>query len=142
MSETRNLFRRLTSFALDHDVNEAIEAQHRVNGQCPDFAEGAYNLGILHYSQKRVDEAIAAYQHAIKLDPTYAKAHKNLGEIYVVQEKYDQARHHAYIAAKHGNTKLIDMMKRYLPEPEGDRMKSSEFRVIGLFDHLLTSRSI
>ncbi|MEE2993065.1 MAG: tetratricopeptide repeat protein [Gemmatimonadota bacterium] len=119
MAEKRNLFRRLTSFALDHDVNEAIEAQHRVNEQCPDFAEGAYNLGILYYSQKRVDEAIAAYQHAIKLDPTYAKAHKNLGEIYVVQEKYDQAWHHAYIAAKHGNTKLIDMLKRYLPEPEG-----------------------
>ena len=119
MAEKRNLFRRLTSFALDHDVNEAIEAQHRVNEQCPDFAEWAYNLGILYYSQKRVDEAIAAYQHAIKLDPTYAKAHKNLGEIYVVQEKYDQAWHHAYIAAKHGNTKLIDMLKRYLPEPEG-----------------------
>jgi len=149
LAEKRNLFRRLTSFALDHDVNEAIEAQHRVNEQCPDFAEGAYNLGILYYRQKRVDEAIAAYQHAIKLDPTYAKAHKNLGEIYVVQEKYDQACHHAYIAVKHGNTKLIDMLKRYLPESDGDRMKSSEFRVpssefrgIGLFAHLLTCRSI
>jgi tetratricopeptide (TPR) repeat protein len=149
LAEKRNLFRRLTSFALNHDVNEAIEAQHRVNEQCPDFAEGAYNLGILYYRQKRVDEAIAAYQHAIKLDPTYAKAHKNLGEIYVVQEKYDQAWHHAYIAVKHGNTKLIDMLKRYLPESEGDRMKSSEFRVpssefrgIGLFAHLLTCRSI
>jgi len=48
VAEKRNLFRRLESFALDHDVNEAREAQHRVNEQCPDFAEGAYNLGILY----------------------------------------------------------------------------------------------
>lgn len=118
MAEKRSLFRRLSSFALDHGVNEAIDAQKKVNEQAPDFAEGAYNLGILYYSQKRVDEAIDAYLHAIRLDPTYAKAHKNLGEIYVVQERYDEAWRHAYIAAKHGNAKLLDMLRRYLPEPD------------------------
>lgn len=126
MAGKRSLFRRLTGFALDHDVNKAIDAQQHVNEQVPDFAEGAYNLGILYYSQKRVDEAIEAYQQAIKLDPTYAKAHKNLGEIYAIQEKYDQAWHHAYIAAQHGNDKLLDMLKRYLPEPGKNAVTSDE----------------
>lgn len=120
MPPKRGLFRWLSSFALDQDVNRAIEAQTAVNEQFPDFAEGAYNLGILHYSQRRVDEAIAAYQHALALDPTYAKAHKNLGEIYVVQERYDLAWHHARLAAHYGNTKLIDMMRRYLEEPQDE----------------------
>ncbi len=126
MAGKRSLFRRLASFAVDHDVNKAIVAQRQVNEQVPDFAEGAYNLGILYYSQKRVDEAIEAYQQAIKLDPTYAKAHKNLGEIYVIQEKYDQAWHHAYIADQHGNTKLLDMLKRYLPEPKENEVTSDK----------------
>lgn len=113
----RGLFRWITSFALDHDVNRTIEAQRQVNAQFPDFAEGACNLGILYYSQKRVEEATAAYRHALKLDPTCAKAHKNLGEIYVVQEQYDLAWRHARLAAQYGNTKLIEMMRRYLEEP-------------------------
>jgi tetratricopeptide (TPR) repeat protein len=113
----RGFWRWLASFALDHDVNRAIDEQQGVNARFPDFAEGAYNLGILYYSQKRVDEAIAAYQHALKLDPTCARAHKNLGEIYVVQENYGLAWRHARLAARYGNTKLIDMMRRYLDEP-------------------------
>lgn len=126
MGEKRGLFRRLVSFAVDHDVNKAIDAQRQINEQIPDFAEGAYNLGILYYSQKRVDEAIEAYQQAIRLDPTYAKAHKNLGEIYVIQENYDQAWSHAYIAERHDNTKLIEMMRRYLPEPEEKAVTSEK----------------
>ena len=109
----RGLFRRLAEFALDHDVNQAVEAQEDVNVQFPDFAEGAYNVGILYYSQGRVDDAIAAYQHAIELDETYAKAHKNLGEIYVIQERYGLAWRHACIAEQHGNSNLIEMLKRY-----------------------------
>lgn len=118
MPPKRGLFRWLSSFALDQDVNRAVEAQTAVNEQFPDFAEGAYNLGILHYSQRRVDEAIAAYQQALTLDPTFAKAHKNLGEIYVVQERYDLAWQHARLATQYGNTKLLEMMRRYLEEPE------------------------
>ncbi|MBM3261981.1 MAG: tetratricopeptide repeat protein [candidate division Zixibacteria bacterium] len=113
----QGLFRWIASFALDHDVNRAIETQHEVNTQFPDFAEGVFNLGVLYYSQKRTDEAIMAYLHALALDPTFAKAHKNLGEIYVVQEQYELAWRHARLAARHGNTKLIEMMRRYLEEP-------------------------
>ena len=112
-AKKRGLFRWLSSFALDYDVNQAVERQTEVNDAFPDFAEGAYNLGILYYSQGQVDEAIAAYKHAIKLDPSYAKAHKNLGEIYVIQEQYSLAWDHAKIAETHGNTKLIEMLRRY-----------------------------
>jgi tetratricopeptide (TPR) repeat protein len=112
------LFRRLASFALDYDVNQAIKEQKRVNKAFPDSADGAYRLGILFYSQKRIDEAIEAYHHALRLDPSHARAHKNLGEIHVVQERYDLAWRHARLAHQNGDGRLLDMMRRYLPEPE------------------------
>lgn len=109
----KGLFRRLAEFALDYDVKQAVESQVTVNVQYPEFAEGAYNLGILYYSQGKVDAAIDAYEHAIKLDPSYAKAHKNLGEIYVIQDRYDLAWQHARAAEQSGNTKLVEMLSRY-----------------------------
>ena len=109
----KGFFRRLAEFAVDYDVKRAVESQVTVNVQYPEFAEGAYNLGILYYSQGKVEAAIDAYKHAIKLDGSYAKAHKNLGEIYIIQERYDLAWEHARAAEQSGNTKLVEMMSRY-----------------------------
>ncbi len=110
----KGVFRWLSEFALDKDVSDAVEAQKKVGESYPEFSEGHYNLGILHYSQGKVQEAIESYKKAIQIDPKNAKAHKNLGEIYAIQEQYDLAWKHAEIAESLGNSKLMDMLRRYL----------------------------
>ncbi len=109
----KGLFRRLVDFALDYDVNQAVDEQLSVNVQFPDNAEGACNLGILLYSQGKVDKAIAAYTRAIQLDGAFASAHRNLGEIFVVQKRYELAWHHARKAEATGDSRLSDMLNRY-----------------------------
>lgn len=115
--DDRDFIRNLAEFSLNYDVDSEIEAQKRFLRENPDSAKAYYNLGVLYYFQGRVEAAIDSYKKALEIDPNLSDAHKNLGEIYAVREQYDLAWSHAKAAERLGNTKLIEMLRRYLKEP-------------------------
>ncbi len=112
-----NFIRNLTDFSLNYDVDSEVETQKRFLRENPNSAKAYYNLGVLYYFQGKAEAAIDSYKQALKIDQRLADAHKNLGEIYAVREQYDLAWNHAKAAEKLGNTRLIEMLKRYLKEP-------------------------
>ena len=57
----------------------------------PKLAKAHYNLGIVLYDQKKLDEAIACFRRVIQLDPKYAYAYNNLGTALYDQKKLDEA---------------------------------------------------
>jgi tetratricopeptide (TPR) repeat protein len=115
--DDENFIRNLTEFSLNYDVDSEVETQKRFLRENPNSAKPYYNLGLLYYFQGKAEAAIDSYKQALKIDQRLADAHKNLGEIYAVREQYDLAWNHAKAAEKLGNTKLIEMLKRYLKEP-------------------------
>lgn len=112
-----NFIRSLTEFSLNYDVDSEVETQKRSLRENPNSAKTHYNLGVLYYFQGKVEAAIDSYKKALEIDPNLSDAHKNLGEIYTVREQYDLAWSHAKTAEKLGNTKLVEMLRRYLKEP-------------------------
>ena len=115
--DDKNFIRNLTEFSLNYDVDSEVETQKRFLRENPNTAKAHYNLGVLYYFQGKAEAAIDSYKQALEIDPNLSDAHKNIGEIYTVREQYDLAWSHATTAEKLGNTKLIEMLRRYLKEP-------------------------
>lgn len=113
----RNFIRNFTEFSLNYDVDSELETQTRFLRENLNSARAHYNLGVLYYFQGKAEAAIDSYKKALEIDPNLSDAHKNLGEIYAVRELYDLAWRHAKAAEKLGNTKLVEMLRRYLKEP-------------------------
>lgn len=66
----------------------------------PQFAEAAYNLGVIHFEQDQLEEARARFEEAIALRPGYTLAHNNLGNVLyrfgmprIATSHYRQALH-------------------------------------------------
>ncbi|MCI0454232.1 MAG: tetratricopeptide repeat protein [Candidatus Dadabacteria bacterium] len=115
--ENKSFIRGLTEFALNYDVESETETQKRLLEENPNNTRAHFNLGVLYYFHGKVEAAIDSYTKALEIDPNLSEAHKNLGEIYAVREQYDLAWKHAKSAEMLGNTKLIEMLRRYLKEP-------------------------
>ncbi|MER3446293.1 MAG: hypothetical protein C4291_05350 [Candidatus Dadabacteria bacterium] len=115
--DNRSFIHNLAEFSLNYDIDSEIETQKSFLRENPSSAKAHYNLGILYYFQGKVEAAIDLYKKALDIDPNLSDAHKNLGEIYALREQYDLAWSHAKAAERLGNTKLIEMLRRYLKEP-------------------------
>lgn len=109
----KNWLRKLVEFALDSDVNQAIDEQQRILRAAPESARAHYDLAVLHYSQGRVAEAVASCDRAIECDPMYAPAYRKLGEVFISAGDYEQAGRYAVIAADLGDNSLVEMFERY-----------------------------
>jgi tetratricopeptide (TPR) repeat protein len=107
------LVRGLVDFALNQDIAEEIDAQYRVLQSDPSSAAARLNLGMLFYSQGRVEDAIRELFIAIECDPSQGRAYRKLGEIYVGLGDYRQANVYARMAADRGDPKLLDAFRRY-----------------------------
>lgn len=105
--------RNLVEYALDRDVNIAIEQQQSILQTEPRSAKAHYDLGVLHYSQRRVAEAISEYEAAIECDPSFSCAYRRLGEVYINIGEYERAGQCALKAAELGDRALIEMFERY-----------------------------
>ena len=100
-------------FALDQDVNVEIEQQRRLLLANPRSAKAHFDLAVLYYSQRRVDEAIAEFEAAINCDPSFGRAYRKLGEVYVNLGDYERAGRYAVKAAEFGDNTLLEMFERY-----------------------------
>src|SRR5215216_2704375 len=109
----KGLLREFIEFALDQDVTREIEQQQSILRADPRSAKAHFDLGVLHYSQRRVDEAKAEYEAAIVCDPLFACAYRKLGEIYVNSGEYELAGQYALKAAENGDRTLLEMFERY-----------------------------
>ena len=105
--------RDLVNFALDQDVNVVIEEQQSILRSDPRSAKAHFDLGVLHYSQRRVAKAIESFEAAIECDPAYACAYRKLGEALINQGEYERAGQCALKAAEYGDRALVEMFERY-----------------------------
>ncbi|HKV38113.1 MAG TPA: tetratricopeptide repeat protein [Blastocatellia bacterium] len=113
MSAESSWVRDLVEFALDRDISEEIEAQLGILREYPELASAHFNLGVLYYSQRRLEDSIREYLMAIECDPTMGKAYRKLGEIYVGLDDCKQAGRYAVMAAERGDSALLDAFRRY-----------------------------
>jgi tetratricopeptide (TPR) repeat protein len=115
MLEDRNkgLVRGLVDFALNQDVAEEIKAQYRVLEGDPMCAAAHLNLGILFYSQGRIEDSLREFLMSIECDSSQGTAYRKLGEVYVGLADYAQAALYARMAADRGDTGLLEAFTRY-----------------------------
>lgn len=113
MKRRKTWLRRLVEFALDSDVNQAIDEQQRILQIAPGSARAHYDLAVLHYSQGRIAEAVASCDRALECDPGFAPAYRKLGEIFISAGDYEQAGRYALMAADLGDNSLVEMFERY-----------------------------
>jgi tetratricopeptide (TPR) repeat protein len=103
----------LVDFALNWDIAAEIGKQQDILGKQPTSAAARLNLGILFYSQGRVEDAIREILMSIECDPSQGRPYRKLGEIYVGLGDYDQAAIYARMAADRGDSKLLEAFERY-----------------------------
>src|SRR5262249_30738864 len=111
--ENRGVVRGLVDFALNQDIAAEIQAQQRVLETDPMSAKARLNLGILFYSQGRIEDAIRELLMSIECDPAQGRAFRKLGEVYVGLGDYGQAAIYARMAADRGDSKLLEAFERY-----------------------------
>jgi len=105
--------RGVVDFALNQDIALEIDAQQRVLETDPTSASERLNLGILFYSQGRIEDAMRELLMSIECDPSQGRAYRKLGEIYVGLGDYGQAAMYAGMAADRGDRKLLDAFERH-----------------------------
>ena len=111
-------FRQVTGQMLDAETERQIAEQQAALEKNPDWAEGYYHVAQLyrvhHYRQ---EEAKRLLLIALEKKPTLADAHAALGEIYIAEGDLERARQHAEFAARLGNDRLREQMRRHQALP-------------------------
>lgn len=115
MSEKpKPFFHQVAGQMLDAETGRHIAEQQAALEKNPDWAEGYYHLAQLyrvhHYRQ---DEAKRLLLTALEKKPSLADAHVALGEIYIAEGDLEGARRHAEFAARLGNDRLREQMRRH-----------------------------
>jgi tetratricopeptide (TPR) repeat protein len=106
-------FRRVADQMLDGDTARQVEEKRAEVAAHPDWAEGHYHLAQLLRVQHKRDAAKLELLRALELKPGMADAHAALGEIYLAEGDADRAREHAQLAARFGNSRLLDQFTRH-----------------------------
>ncbi|HXG93251.1 MAG TPA: tetratricopeptide repeat protein [Blastocatellia bacterium] len=109
----KSWLREVVEFALDEDVNQEIARQQAILKENPCNAKAHFDLAVLYYSQRRVQESIREFESAIESDPQFAPAYRKLGEVYVALDDYERAGRCAVKAAELGDRMLLEMFERY-----------------------------
>ncbi len=81
-------------YARRADFVKAESIFNRVIGLDPEYADGYYNLGLVHSRQNRKSEAIENFLRVVKINPADSAAHNDLGVIYHSQGKTHLAKGH------------------------------------------------
>jgi tetratricopeptide (TPR) repeat protein len=57
----------------------------------PDFDVGHFNLGIINYQERNLDEAKKNYEEVLKINPADSSAKENLSAICIIKNDYEEA---------------------------------------------------
>lgn len=99
--------------ALDHETRNHIDQQRAWIGREPANPRPYYNLAQLYRIDNRADEALALLLEAVRLDGAFAGAHLALAEMYAVRADYPAAWRHARAAERHGDSRAVELLRRY-----------------------------
>lgn len=106
-------WRSIIDRMLNADTEQHIAEQKAALERNPGWAEGHYHLAQLYRIQFRRDDAKRELLTALELKPSLADAHLALGEMYLVDGDMERAREHAHYAARFGNPRLLEQMRRH-----------------------------
>ncbi|HUK87404.1 MAG TPA: hypothetical protein VLT85_07040 [Terriglobales bacterium] len=113
-------FRQVAGEMLDAETERHIAEQQAALEKNPEWAEGYYHLAQLYRVHHfRQDEAKRLLLLALEKKPSLAEAHLALGEIYIAEGDLERARRHAEFAARLGNDRLREQMRRHGSFPAG-----------------------
>lgn len=99
--------------ALDRETRKHMEEQRAWIAREPANPHPYYHLAQLYRIDNRPDEALALLLEAVRLDDAFADAHAALTEMYVVRADYRAAWRHARAAERHGNSRPVELLRRY-----------------------------
>lgn len=106
--------RRVIDEMLDAETAGQVAEQEAAVAAHPEWAEGYYQLAQLYrvhrYQQEKAKGLLLT---AIEKKPSLAQAHIALGEIYIAEGNLESAREHAEFAARFGDGRLLQQMKRH-----------------------------
>jgi cytochrome c-type biogenesis protein CcmH/NrfG len=99
--------------SLDEETQRHIDEQREWIARDPQDARPYYHLAQLYRMDGRNQEALGLLLEAVRLDPALAEAHLSLTEIYAVAGDNRAAWRHARSAESAGNTRGVDLLRRY-----------------------------
>ena len=103
--------------ALEHETRKHIEEQRAWIEREPANPLPYYHLAQIYRLDQRADEALGLLLAAVRLDEAFADAHVALAEMYSVREDYRAAWAHARSADRQGNSRAVELLRRYsVPE--------------------------
>jgi|SRR5579883_80036 len=105
--------KEIVDFALDNETRKHMDEQLAWIAREPSNAKPYYHLAQFYRMNGKPDEALGLLLEAVRLDPTLADAHASLAELYAIRADYSAARHHAQLAADHGNPRALELLTRY-----------------------------
>ena len=106
-------FRKVADEMLDGDTAHQVADKEAELAIRPDWPEGHYHLAQLLRVQQKRDAAKLELLRALELKPSLADAHLALGEIYLAEDDLPRAREHAELAARFGNPRLLEQLRRH-----------------------------
>jgi tetratricopeptide (TPR) repeat protein len=105
--------KEVIDFALDHETRLHMEEQLAWIAREPANARPYCHLAQLYRMNGKPDEARGLLLEAVRLDDRFAEAHASLAELYAVRGDYDAAWKHARAAEANGNSRAVELLKRY-----------------------------
>jgi len=89
-----NLHVEAIRFAKNRNIDQAILKWKQASAINENDVEYLYNLGLLHYEQKRYSESMQFLEKTIALCPIHHKSHLALGINHVKMRNFDKAAQH------------------------------------------------
>ena len=105
--------KEVIDFALDHETRLHMEEQLTWIAREPANARPYCHLAQLYRMNGKPDEARGLLLEAVRLDDTFAEAHASLAELYAIRGDYDAAWKHARAAEANGDSRALELLKRY-----------------------------
>jgi Flp pilus assembly protein TadD len=105
--------KEVIDFALDRETRLHIEEQLAWIAREPANARPYCHLAQLYRMNGKPDEARGLLVEAVRLDDKFAVAHASLAELYAVRGDYGAAWKHARAAEANGNSRAVELLKRY-----------------------------
>jgi tetratricopeptide (TPR) repeat protein len=127
----------------ENNLKKAIKHMQKALQIEPEYAEGYYNLGVMHMSAKNRKDAIAAIQKALEISSDYKPALKTLGELYFFQKEYQKAadcyNKYLEIREKEGDLTVDDVKLYFLTGNSYKALKQNE-KAYSFFEKYLTAK--
>jgi hypothetical protein len=113
-------WRKVIDFALDHETRLQMDEQRAWIEAEPSNPRPYFHLAQFYRMGGEQDAALSLLLEAVRLDAGFAEAHTALSEMYAVREDYRAAWRHARMAESGGESRAVELLRRYGVAEQGD----------------------